>query len=534
MDRRGEIDFASLMDVAVPEVKAQAAAALLPTDPEHYKALIQKWIDSPDDSVRKAGVIAAGVSGDAVFIPFLSHLLDTDAVSGIRAAVLRALKHIQPPDINTLVAPYLQHESPNVRQAALDAFMIVDKPSLRQVIDMLVDPSETVSKLAKAQILEAPYQDGKQLIKSLSSPRRKIREEIFRILEDLDIKGLDAVRFVKGQAEGAYKYLVEAEAVAAFEDTPVRHLLEDHLRQEGQLQVENIIRVLAVQDATGKMRIVSRGLLSADARQRANSLEALGDILDKSIVRILMPLLDASPLNQKTAAGKKLFKLKAFAGSGADLIHHLLQQKHWVTRSLALEVASLGQVNGLDLDRISTAVADPESKQVRLAARRLLQHLSNDTIDEEALMEGPMAISERILLLKRIDIFAGLSVSELSAIASVTEEIDYLPGVKVIQEGDTGETLYLIISGTVAVVKQLEDGSEIELDQIGEGDYFGEMALFEDTKRSASIVTQEGTRLLFLHKQDFNEMVREYPQIALAICNALSDRIRKLHQKMKA
>ncbi len=534
LDRRGEVDFAALIDAATPEVRAQAAVALLPTDPEHFKALIQTWIDAPNDSARKAGIIAAGLSGDAVFLPSLSHLLNTDAVSEIRAAVLRALKHIQPPDINALVAPYLHHESPNVRQAALADFQITDKTALQQVISMLADPSDTVSELAKTRILDAPFQDGKQLIKSLSSPRRKVREKIFRLLEDLDIKGLDVVRFVNGQAEGAYKYLLESTAAGTLVDTPVRQLLVGHLRQQGQLQVENIVRVLAVQDTTGKMRIVSRGLLSADARQRANSLEALGDILDKSMVRILMPLLDASPMDQKTGAGKKLFKLKTFAGTGADLIHHLLQQKHWVTRVLALEAASQCLVDSLDTERIAAAAADPESRQVRLAARRLQKHLGNDTNDEEAPMEGPMAVSEKILLLKRIDIFAGLSVSELSAIASVTEEIDYLPGVKVIQEGDTGETLYLIVSGTVAVVKQLEDGSEIELDQIGAGDYFGEMALFEDTKRSASIVTQEGTRLLFLHKQDFNEMVREYPQIALAICNALSDRIRKLHQKMRA
>ena len=149
-------------------------------------------------------------------------------------------------------------------------------------------------------------------------------------------------------------------------------------------------------------------------------------------------------------------------------------------------------------------------------------------------MEGPMAISEKTLLLKRIDIFAGLTVSELSAIASITEEIDYPPDAQVICQGDSGETLYLIISGKVGVEKRLEDGTEMELDQISAGDYFGEMALFRDPKRSASIVTLEPTRLLFLHKQEFNDMVLEYPQIALAICNALSERIRKLHQKMKA
>ena len=149
-------------------------------------------------------------------------------------------------------------------------------------------------------------------------------------------------------------------------------------------------------------------------------------------------------------------------------------------------------------------------------------------------MDGPMAISEKLLLLKQIDIFAGLSVGELSAIASITEEADYDPGARVICQGDAGETLYLITHGKVGVEKKLQDGTEIELDQIGAGDYFGEMALFQNSERAASIVTLEPTRLLFLHKPDFNDMVLEYPQIALAICDALCDRIRKLHGKMTA
>jgi hypothetical protein len=420
VEQRDAVDFAALIDAASPEVRAQAAAALLPTAPGTYRPLIQEWIADRDANNRKAGVIAAGVSGDDFFLPALSRLLNADIPADILTAVLQAMKQIHPPDLNQLAVRYLRHVSPDVRHAALDAFEITEKAALRQVIPMLADASETVSRLAKAQIVNAPYQDGKQLIKSLSSPRRKIREEIFRILEDLDIKGLDVVRFVKGQAEGAYKYLIEAQAVGSLEESPVRRLLEDHLKQQGQLQVENIIRVLAVQDDSGKMRLVSRGLLSADARRRANSLEALGDILDKSIGRILTPLLDSSPLDQKTAAGKKFFKLKAFAGTGAELIHHLLMQKHWVTRALAQEAASWCPVDGIGMDYVDSALLDSENKQVRLAARRLQHHLTKETNHEEAPMDGPMAISEKILLLKRIDIFAGLSVSELSAIASVT------------------------------------------------------------------------------------------------------------------
>jgi len=89
----------------------------------------------------------------------------------------------------------------------------------------------------------------------------------------------------------------------------------------------------------------------------------------------------------------------------------------------------------------------------------------------------------------------------------------------------------LIIKGEVSVIKSQGEDNEIELDRISAGDYFGEMALFEDIPRSATIRTEQESRLLVLHKQEFNEIVREYPRIALNICKVLSGRIRKLTQK---
>ena len=150
-------------------------------------------------------------------------------------------------------------------------------------------------------------------------------------------------------------------------------------------------------------------------------------------------------------------------------------------------------------------------------------------------MEKEISIPDRVLRLKNINIFEGLSVSELAAIASVTEEVDYPVGEVVIREGETGETMFLVIKGNVSVIKgEEEEGTQkIELARIGAGDYFGEMALFEDTVRSATIRTAEESRFLVLHKQEFTEIVREYPQIALHICKALSNRLRQLHEKIK-
>lgn len=147
-------------------------------------------------------------------------------------------------------------------------------------------------------------------------------------------------------------------------------------------------------------------------------------------------------------------------------------------------------------------------------------------------MDTELTVPEKILLLKNIAIFSGLTVSELGAIAAVTEEIDYPEEQVVISEGEPGERVYLIIEGEVAVCKGSNAHQQIRLDTMGAGDYFGEMALFEEAERSATIRTLKPSRFLVLDKQEFNELVREYPGIALQICTVLSHRLRHLHARV--
>ena len=115
-------------------------------------------------------------------------------------------------------------------------------------------------------------------------------------------------------------------------------------------------------------------------------------------------------------------------------------------------------------------------------------------------MESAISLTDKILLVREIDIFSDLSVSELAAVASVTEAVSHPANQVVIREGDMGETMFLIVEGRVAVIKNLDADNEFELDHIDSGDYFGEMALFEDRKRSASIRTLSASEFLVLHK----------------------------------
>ena len=146
--------------------------------------------------------------------------------------------------------------------------------------------------------------------------------------------------------------------------------------------------------------------------------------------------------------------------------------------------------------------------------------------------KASIPLTDKILHLKNIEIFSDLSINELAAVASVTEEAVFDPGEQVFKEGDRGDTLYLVLEGDVAVIKDCNLAKEIELDSISAGDYFGEMALFGDDRRSATIRVKKASRFLTLNKQELQEIVREYPQIALHVCRVLSMRIRHLHGKI--
>ena len=182
-----------------------------------------------------------------------------------------------------------------------------------------------------------------------------------------------------------------------------------------------------------------------------------------------------------------------------------------------------------DRNRV-TALTGHHNPYIAAMATEVLQKWDPSPTKEQP-MDTLLTLPDIILKLKSIEIFEGLSVGELAAVASATEEISFDTDTVVIREGDPGDTLYLVLEGRVAVIKQETDNVEITLDHISAGDHFGEMALFEQIPRTATIRTTEQCRMLVLNKQEFNEMVREYPKIALEICKVFSGRIRKLHQR---
>ncbi|KPK30065.1 MAG: hypothetical protein AMK69_04495 [Nitrospira bacterium SG8_3] len=515
-----------------PETKAYAVIGLYPQEPENYKAVIDSWLASGETAEQRAGIISAGGSNNRAYVPVLQGMLEKVEDESLISLVLEALHQLGAPGMDALVFPYLGHSSERVRQAALEAFNVEDDNAIRALIPLLGDRWPDVQDLARVKLQESSYQNAELLIESLVIPNRKLREGVFSLLESLEIKDVDVFRFARSQLERAYRNLDEAQALRSLPGGEERDLLVDHLVQKKNARIETILRVLATQDQSGRMRIVWRGIYSADSRQKSNAIEALEDLVGHSLSKTMLPLVEDLSASECLAIGRKNFDLPDFDSNAALLYQHLLAKYDWVTVVLALYLIGRQGFDGVKKGIVED-LANADNPYIQQMAQGLVSGKSTHVHREEADMETSSSIPDKILRLRGIQIFEGLSVSELAAIASVTEEVVHPLGTVVIKEGETGETMYMIIEGEVSVNKSQEGGSQIELDRILAGDYFGEMALFEDVVRSATIRTEEETRLLVLHKQEFTEIVREYPQIALHICRILSQRIRVLHEKIK-
>jgi CRP/FNR family transcriptional regulator, cyclic AMP receptor protein len=106
-------------------------------------------------------------------------------------------------------------------------------------------------------------------------------------------------------------------------------------------------------------------------------------------------------------------------------------------------------------------------------------------------------------------------------------------GTMLFRKGDSGDALYLLESGRVRISLQDEDGDEVTLADLAQGDFFGEMALIDGRQRSADATVFEDARLAILSRNDFLSFVRSSPDVALEMLAALTDRLRRTDELLR-
>ena len=136
--------------------------------------------------------------------------------------------------------------------------------------------------------------------------------------------------------------------------------------------------------------------------------------------------------------------------------------------------------------------------------------------------------------LDEIHIFSDLSEEELEKVANFCTPRTYPKNSMIILEEEFGDTVFGIIIGTVKITRVNDEGKEVILALLGQGELFGELAVLDGEARSANALAQEKCTLLAFPKGEFLNLLKTNFKISFALMGELAKRLRKSDQQIEA
>jgi CRP-like cAMP-binding protein len=130
---------------------------------------------------------------------------------------------------------------------------------------------------------------------------------------------------------------------------------------------------------------------------------------------------------------------------------------------------------------------------------------------------------EKVLLLQNVGLLSSVTLEQLSYLAAITRELTLASRRQIYAEGDAPDGLYIVVSG---LVRMRRSGQEI--DRIAANGTFGVWALFDDEPRLATAESVEETRLLFIPREDFYDVLSDHVEMVAGLFKHLVQRLRKL------
>ncbi|MEO6029889.1 MAG: cyclic nucleotide-binding domain-containing protein [Candidatus Binatia bacterium] len=422
--------------------------------------------DRPDAAVALADVAAVHGARLAPHAPtVIVHRLDGNPA--VRGAVLRFIGHAGLADEARSVALHLGADDADEATAAREALRLLGP----HAVDVLLH--------------------------TLRFGRFRARQAVLAILVGLPIDPERLTALVEREIDTMCRLILQAEALRLGDASDVvLQRLRERLDESSHTAV---LLIAAVHDDERLARIARLLGRAHSVRDRALVLEALESLLPPGERVRLLPLLeDASPTALARAATEATGRpVPPFE----DAVAEVLASSDGLSQDLLR-----GTLPAATLARITGAALAPASGSVPL-----------ERTDQR------MTHVDTILHLRSLDFFGGLTTRQLAELARVVTEQHVQSGVTIVREGEFDDQMFFIVTGQVRISK---DGATVSA--LGPGEFFGEIAVFDGERRSASGISEGPVQLLRLERQDLFEVMEEHPTIAVAICQTLSRRIREL------
>lgn len=540
-------------------------------------------LNDPDPDVRARAISLLLRSGDFYYLTTAAGALNGMLTSGdpsLRALAASVLGEMGDPRVVRTLAPHLDDPSEKVRSATAQAIAVVASatapPWVRQITlesarKALADPAEAV-RLAAVQVLARlnPEEVRPLLLEMLRDESTRVREGARQVLECagtaaaeelgalldsdddrlrgaavLTLLSLSTEKYreqadeeIRRALERTYQNLILIDALAPFAHRSAA-LAVDTLKERNRGLLEHVFRVLTAVHGQESVQVIQHNLRSADSHARANAVEALEALTSPTIARIVAPLVE---MRGEGNVAEQEFGLQPLEAEAA--VEKILSgQDTWLTAVVLYMIGEAGKstLSMLDAPRlisrarrdgaIKSALSSPDAlvaETARYVARQF-RLLSAD--EKEAAM---LSTIERVIFLKEVPFFSEMTISQIRALAGIAEEVSFEDDQVIFYEGEFGGTLYVIVSGKVAIEHKAESGtgSVARLATLETRQYFGESSIFDELPRSASAIAIGPTLLLSIRKEPLVSLVQGDPTLALELIRVLSLRLRQANEQI--
>jgi HEAT repeat protein len=510
VDRDGQALTLALEASRDPDVRVRRLAVeTLGAADERARPALIRGMEDEDALVRANAVRGLERYGE---VELLAGALD-DEDAGVRLAAVSALRtRADDKNVTTRLSDCLEDANPSVVTAA--AVALLQRPSREPARDrlqqLLASDNPDTRIAALGQLRDAPPDDVFALASPLlADPVSPVRA---MALETLASTGNEAAIPSALDALAEDDPSVRAAAIAALEALGLRGY-EPRLREFAEAQVSLAAKDGALADsipANGEATLLLRDAVLDRGRKRAvAALSALALLSrDRGAIRTALDNLDAADSKQLANALETLE-----VSTDRPLVRPLLGL--WEPSGAGVEAPSS--------DGWLTSALDDEDPFIRSCAHFVAA--AREEGEEMTRSQTSMSAIERVLVLRQIPLFSALSPADLHRLTDIAEERTYADGDVIAAEGELGDELHIIVSGTVKVVRS-EPGDDAVVARRGPGDVVGEMSIITRTPRVASLVADGDVRTVRIGNREFESMIRERPEVSLAVMRVLADRLR--------
>lgn len=136
-----------------------------------------------------------------------------------------------------------------------------------------------------------------------------------------------------------------------------------------------------------------------------------------------------------------------------------------------------------------------------------------------------MSLEEDAKLLAKVELFANVAPKRLKLLALASSRVLFAEGQDLCVVGDEGEEAFILISGEADVKMPIDGGQTATIARLGCNDIVGEMAILRDMPRTATVTAVSPVTTLRIGKQDFLNLLQEFPEVAVSVLRALADRL---------